>query len=68
MELLIFLFICGVLLTFSMALYPAWNAMVEKQVLRLIDALGTLLQWGFWMFLLYAVLAWLGFVARPTWM
>jgi len=41
-ALLIILFICGVVLSMSMAVSPALNAFVLKHVLKLIEAVGTL--------------------------
>jgi hypothetical protein len=79
MWFLVLFIVCGALLLFmvllalyvaSLELYPAWPAVLEKAalkaVLRLIDALGVLLAWGFWAtvvaVLVYLVLARLGIV------
>jgi hypothetical protein len=66
MELLFLFIICGALFSLSLALFPAWNALALKHVLKLIEAIGTLFAWGFWLLIAYAVLAWLGFVAGPV--
>jgi hypothetical protein len=68
MVLLVILFVCGVALTLSMSLFPAWNAAVEKHILKLIDAIGILMLSGFWLLLAYGLLAWLGLVDAPSWL
>ena len=67
MAVLIVLFICGVALSFSMAVFPAWNAKVLKAVGDLIQSLGVVMAWAMWIAVAYIVLAWLGIVDRPAW-
>ena len=59
MTVLVLFIICGGIFSFSLVLFPAWEALVLKQVLRLIDALGVLLAWAFGGTILYFVFDWL---------
>jgi len=67
MAIIVTLFVCGVILFFAMSVWPPLHAFVEKHVLKLIEAIGTLMLWGFWFVLAYALFAWLGMVDRPYW-
>ena len=64
MELLVVLLICGFILMALMSGYPAVNEFVQKHVLKLLDALGTVLLWGFWVLIGYVLLSWVGIVER----
>jgi hypothetical protein len=60
MALLIVLFVCGVIVAFTLAIFPAWNDFALKHVLKLIEALGVILAWGFWILIGYLLLGWRG--------
>jgi hypothetical protein len=40
-------------------MYPAWEALVPKHVLKLIDALGVVLAWASGGMIVYLVFDWL---------
>jgi len=67
-ALIVLFIICGAILTMSMAVSPTVNAFVEKHVLKLIEAISTLMLWGFWIFLAYLFFVYLGLVDRPSWL
>jgi hypothetical protein len=68
MRLLVFLFICGVILAISRAVSPTWNAKFEKAVVDLIRSVGVVMMWAMWILVAYVVLAWVGIVEWPEWM
>jgi hypothetical protein len=68
MAVIVFFIICGAILTFLMSTFPAVNAFVLKHTQKLIEAIGTLMAWSFWILIIYMVLVYFGFFERPIWM
>jgi hypothetical protein len=56
---LVLIIICGAIFSLSLVMFPVWEALVLKHVLRLIDALGVLLAWAFGGAIVYFVFDWL---------